>query len=116
MSNNAVLLKKWQKLLGLQDWKIKLLDNCTPADMVTKDCGETEYNEVQKCAYIRILSPQYYGETEFNIPFCQEKTLLHELLHIKFALLDDNGNEMQSRVLHQIIEDLARALYLAKKI
>ncbi len=105
---NKELLAKWQKRLGLTDWVIDLRDNCLPDEMELEYvAGECVWQEVNKTAAIRILKPECYNEriTAFNY----EKTLVHELLHIKFCFLDDSGNELQNRVLHQIIEDLAKA-------
>lgn len=103
------LLRTWQKRLRLEDWTFKLIDACSPEDFqIGGVCGECDYQEVNKSAVIRIISPSFYGEC--LIPFNYEKTLVHELLHAKFALLENSENELQNRVVHQLIEDLARAL------
>ena len=108
------LLKEWQHRLGLDDWYIVLKDNCSPNDMVLKDCtGETEWQEVTKCAVIRIISKKDYGDR--IIAFDKEKTLVHELLHCKFCLLGASGNDLQDRIQHQLIDDMARALVDAKR-
>lgn len=39
-----------------------------------------------------------------------EKTLVHELLHIKFCFLWGSGNDLQDRITHQLINDLAKSL------
>lgn len=103
------LLKKWVKRLHLEDWKIILKDNITPEDFTIEgNCGECDWQEVNKTAVIRILNPIYYGERV--IPFNFEKTLVHELLHIKFCFLWGSGNELQDRITHQLINDLAKSL------
>ena len=38
-----------------------------------------------------------------------------ELLHLKFSLLGENENELQNRLVHQLIDDLAKALVGAKR-
>lgn len=109
------LLKEWKERLGLQDWYIELKDNCSPNDMVLKDCaGETEWQEVDKCAVIRIISKKDYGSR--ILPFDKEKTLVHELLHCKFCLLGESGNDLQDRIQHQLIDDMSRALVDAKRV
>lgn len=111
--NNKELLAKWQKRLGLSDWIIDLRDNVTSDEMTLQGVsGECEWQEVKKTAIIRIMKPECYGEriTTFNF----EQTLIHELLHIKFCLLDESGNPIQDRVLHQIIEDLAKAFVVTE--
>lgn len=102
------LLQKWIKRLGLYDWNISIMLECKPHEL-TEDCriGEVEYNEVNKIAIIRVIDEKYYFVE--NIPYDFEKTIIHELLHLKFALLDESGNKLQDRMLHQIIDDLARA-------
>lgn len=108
------LLKEWKERLGLQDWYIELRDNCSSNDMVLKDCaGETEWQEVGKCAVIRIISKRDYGDR--IVPFDKEKTLVHELLHCKFCLLGESGCDLQDRIQHQLIDDIAKALVNAKR-
>lgn len=105
---NKELLHKWQHLLGLTDWVIKFNDSAIPAEFSNEECeGEAEYQESTKTAIIRIIRPDCYGEK--IIPFDFEKTLIHELLHLKFALLDNSGNALQDRLVHQLVDDLARA-------
>ena len=108
------LLKEWQHRLGLDDWKIVLKEDCSPNDMVLKDVvGETEFEEVNKCAVIRIITEKDYGDRIVSFNF--EKTLIHELLHLKFCLLGESGNDLQNRIVHQLIEDMAKALVDAKE-
>ena len=108
------LLKEWQHRLRLDDWKIVLKEDCSPNDMVLKDVvGETEFEEVNKCAVIRIITEKDYGNR--IIPFNFEKTLIHELLHLKFCLLGESGNDLQNRIVHQLIEDMSKALVDAKE-
>ena len=110
--NQAVeLMKEWQQRLGLNDWTIKL-KMAEPHQFVLDECdGECEYVGVIKCATIRILKPEYYGDRIMK--YCAERILVHELLHCKLCLLktDDTGfNEL----MHQTHEDIARALMCAK--
>ena len=108
MEEKEQLLAKWQARLGLSDWAISLDANAQPQDMTLQNVnGETEYNEVTKSAVIRILGEEYRSVRVR--PFNFEKTLLHELLHLKLCLLDESGNDFQDRYVHQLIDDLARA-------
>ena len=108
------LLDEWQTRLGLHDWRIKLNDNCKPDDMpVEESDGATEWTECNKTARIDILDPQYYGER--IIPFDYERILVHELLHLKTCLVSDHVPDLQARYMHQMIDDLARALVDAKR-
>lgn len=99
------LLYRWQTRLGLTDWKIELRINCKVSE--TNGSGYTEWDEVNKAAVIWILDPEEYGERLLQFDF--EETLIHELLHLKFALLQGAG-DFQDRYVHVMIEEFARLL------
>lgn len=104
------LLKYWKKKLQLNDWVIKVIDDCNVSEFMLKDvCGESEWDTVNKCAIIRIISEKEYGNR--IMPLIKEKVLIHELLHIKFCLLWESNNDTQNLMLHQIMEDMAKTLY-----
>ena len=113
------LLEEWQERLGLQDWAIVLRYNCKFNDLETENaCGETLWSNTIKNATIKIVSQEEYGNDR-SLPYDFEKILVHELLHIKFGLLDLMNNSYESKVVdelrHQLIDDLARALVMAKR-
>lgn len=108
------LLRKWQNILGLQEWTIKLIPDVIPDDMTLRDVdGEAIWTECKKTALIRILRQDCYGER--IVPYDFERILIHELLHLKFCLLGESGNDLQDRYVHQLIDDLARAFAEARK-
>ena len=108
------LLSRWKNRLALSDWDIKIKINCKPEEMTCEAVsGEVDWSEVGKCAIIRIIDPEFYGER--IVPFDFETTLVHELLHLKFTLIGDNVPELQERVVHQIIDDLARGFVQTKR-
>ncbi len=81
------LLEKWQGLLELRDWTIVLRVGCLPDEMRTPEVdGEADWTECRKTAVIRLLDERCYGES---------------------------GNDLQDRLVHQLIDDMACALYLA---
>lgn len=103
------LLEKWQKKLCLQEWRIRLKTHLLPEEMTMNDAaGCTEWSESIKTARIEIIDPAYYGDR--IMPFDFEKTLVHELLHLKFSFWCQNEDDVGDRVMHQMIDDLARAL------
>lgn len=113
-----LLFKEWQERLGLQDWIITVTYNCKFSDMELENVdGETEWSTSTKDAVIRILDPKEYGKRIEDFDF--EKVLVHELLHLKFAVLDCEKNSYESKVMevvrHQLIDDIARALVMAKR-
>ena len=57
--------------------------------------------------------PVLETEIYLNVPYHPERTLIHELLHLKLCLLGESGNALQDRLAHQLIDDLADALYRA---
>ena len=118
-SKNNPLLKEWVKRLGLTDWKIKLFDHCRSDEMSMGGCaGCVEYREVGKTARIDIIDEKEYGNR--IVLFDYEKTLVHELLHLKMCFLastedgfgDDN---IADRMAHQLLDDIAKALVDAKR-
>lgn len=109
------LLKYWKNKLQLNDWTIKVIDDCFRSELKSENaCGECEWDSVNKCAVIRIISEKEYGNDRI-LPYIKEEILLHELLHIKFALLWQNNTELENFLLHQYIEDMAKILYTVHK-
>ena len=114
------LLEEWQERLGLQDWQIILKYNCKKDQMDDPQysVGETNWETTNKCARICIISKEEYG-TGKMLDFDFEKTLVHELLHCKFSMIDKDLNTYEGIVTeqarHQLINDLAMALVMAKR-
>lgn len=114
LKTNMKLLAEWKERLGLHDWVITLVDNCFPGDMcLANKAGDTAWSEENKTARIEIMDPQYYGDR--ITPFDFERILVHELLHLKLSLVSSDVGNLQERYMHQIIEDLAKALVQAKR-
>lgn len=120
MNSNCLekLLEEWQERLGLQDWAIVLCYNCKPSDLKTENTnGETEWILSIKNATIRLLDKKY--DTNGTLEYDIEQTLVHELLHIKLSIFDINQDNYAGCVVdelrHQLIDDLARALVMAKR-
>lgn len=108
-NEELALLEKWKRKLCLQEWRIKLLTNLRPEEMmVSNTAGCTEWLESIKTARIDIIDPACYGDR--TVPFDFEKTLVHELLHLKFSFWCQNEDDIGDRIMHQMIDDLARAL------
>lgn len=108
------LLKEWQHRLGLDNWHIVLEEDVSPYCMKCGEVqGETEYDVVNSCAVIRILNEKDYGDR--ILPFDKEKVLVHELLHIKMWFIHEDDCDLQSKMVHQLIDDMARSLVDAKR-
>ncbi len=107
-NEELALLEKWKRKLCLQEWRIKLLTHLRPEEMTMENAaGCTEWSEAAKTARIEIINPTYYGDR--IVPFNFEKTLVHELLHLKMTFWCQNNDKVSDRLMHQIIDDLARA-------
>lgn len=102
------LLEKWKRKLCLQEWRIRLETNMHPDEMyISHAAGCTEWSESIKTARIEIIDPKFYGNR--IVPFDFEKTLIHELLHLKMSFWCQNEDSVSDRAMHQVIDDLARA-------
>lgn len=119
MTKEQKLLEEWQERLGLQDWAIVLKCNCEFEDMPDEAIGNTTYSVAEKEGAIKIIDKSEYDENYFLVPYDFERILVHELLHCKFAIIDLEKDSYESKVLenarHQIIDDLAKALVMAKR-
>lgn len=112
----VALLGEWTKRLGMQDWAISLFVNVDPRDMtVENSLGCTSWEESTKSAVIQIVDPEELETLTRSFDF--EEVLVHELLHLKTSLLSsrESKEDLQERVLHQLIDDLARAMIDIKK-
>ena len=113
-NEELTLLEKWKRKLCLNEWRIKLLTNLRPEEMTMNDvAGCSEWSESTKAARIEIIDPDYYGDR--IVPFDFEKTLVHEMLHLKFSFWCQNEDDIGDRIMHQMIDDLARALTEKRK-
>ena len=105
------LLDEWLVRLGMQDWAIILQTDCDPDEMhVEGSVGCTSWQESTKSAYIQIVDPKKIGNLTRSFDF--EEVLVHELLHLKTSLLSSMQEEetLKDRILHTLIDDVARAM------
>lgn len=111
------LLKEWQNRLGLQDWYIVLKTNCRPENMAMSDVeGCSTRVESTKSVAIDILDESFFPDNAVARPYDFEETLVHELLHCKLSVIDEYDEySIKHRVVHQLVDDLARALVNAKR-
>lgn len=94
------LKEEWIRRLGLMDWRIIVMDRCAPSDFTEQECdGEVNYCEPNKEAIIHIMDERFIEKSKIRV-FDKERILVHELLHLKFILLDDSDNSIQDRIVH----------------
>jgi len=121
------LVTEWVHRLGLQEWDITVISDCTMSDIKkilgTDEAatGACEWCTLLKTAKVAILAEDEYPKMDDSVQWMAkydyEQTLVHELLHIKFSLLQDN---IEDGFIHdwfhqQCIEDMAKALVSAKR-
>lgn len=104
----------WVEVLSLKDWEIKVQDNCEGCEFENVAYGECTYNLTPKLASIKLLDEKCVPKDAFY-KYDKEQTLVHELLHCKFALIDDSGNYIVDRIIHQLVDDFACALVKVKR-
>ena len=110
------LINEWVKRLGFQDWRIDLAWKCKPEETIIPGVvGASHFVEETKMAEITILDKQYYESDSKAFSFDFEETLVHELMHLKVCLLVQKDNDLQARMMHQLIDDMAKALVNAKR-
>ena len=81
------ILDKYQKLLRLQDWDIKV--EYVPQSIIPGRAGQIEYLVTHKVGVIRLPTHDTYEPT---IRFPQqdiEHAIVHELVHLLFSVIDD---------------------------
>ena len=116
--NLQKIADEWIDRLKLNDWRITIEDNVNPMDM-PGECesrGYVAYAESVKEASIYLLDPLCMPQGNI-FGYDKERTLVHELLHIKLSLLQsEDNNTLQDRIVHQIIDELSYAFVDAKRM
>lgn len=107
-------LKEWQDRLFLNDWIIKL--NFAEANEMPNNAGLN--NWCFQCQSSVINIAKLTDDTKSRIVKThQEYTLVHELLHLKFSLVE-NADTYEAKFLeiheHQLIDQMAKSLIMAK--
>lgn len=108
------LFEKWRKILHLEAWDIKFQWCVRGRDMNLQDCmGSTSFLHESHQAIVQMLDPVDFDNDLFSYDY--EKTLVHELLHLRFSDLENSGDPLRDKLTHQLIDDLARAFICASK-
>ncbi len=110
------LFNKWVKILQLEEWDIRFHWRVDPKRMTLTDCaGCTSYNEVCRQAVIQIADFDLYEMDMQGFDVDYEQVLVHELMHLKMSILDDVKDKTQNRVVHVLVDGLARSLVRASR-
>lgn len=103
----------WSSVLDLGRWSIKFQWKVKATEMNFKDAfGCATFSKATRLAIIQIIDQDDVTEPmgEFNY----ERTLVHELLHLKMAFLDDSGDDLRDTLTHAMIDDLAVSFVKAR--
>ena len=110
MENLNEILSRWQKLLYLQDWEV-VIAPAEPHEMVANTrLAEVEYSLTSKEAYIRVCHPNPALESFAKQDL--EASIVHELLHLHFAgLQEDMKVGSADHLLHEVaVNQVSKAL------
>jgi hypothetical protein len=111
-------LRYWQSRLFLDHWIIKA--TLVPSEMKSDDGkileGRNFLTPQSGCAYIEVCQDDKEdGAVEKH---CEELTLVHELLHCKYAYFEDTEPTLESAwyetMEHKKLHEMARTLLMVK--
>ena len=100
-------LAKWQKILRLQDWDIKIFIY-RAKDLMTDGQAEVTWLREKKQAILKLLDPIDYDNNYFIQD--HEVSIVHELLHCHMALFDQEAGTLEDIAQEQAIHALSFAL------
>lgn len=104
----------WQNQLKLNNWRIAIGIERKTVFNNSQSIGEIDYVLPLRQAIIKVLDPLDYP----NSPFEQdmEITLVHELLHLHFALFEPKSDDsLEFLIMESTIEQLANILVEMKR-
>ena len=106
-------LKEWQHRLYLDDWIISL--RLVDGTEIPGLSGRSEADHVNRCAVIK-LSRITEDISSRIMKVAQEEVLVHELLHLKQPIIDNETYESTYHEVkqHGMLEQMSRSLIMAK--
>ena len=106
------LLVEWQRLLRLQDWDIKV-EFVHHHSLGRGGFGEVNWTLEKKTATINMVHPE---ELSKHLEYNPEKTLVHELLHLRFSIVcRTKEGTIEDGVHEAAIDQVARLLVQLRK-
>lgn len=107
-------LKEWQERLFLGDWIIKVC--LVDVNELPENAGYNNWIFEKQTSFIQIARLTDDTKARMTKAF-QEVTLVHELLHLKFGLVE-NVDSYEGKFVeiheHQLVEQMAKSLIMAK--
>ena len=106
-------LAEWQKRLRLDAWDVRIGIYRERSFDGGGRSGEISYSIESGKAVIKLLDPVDYPDEDF--PQDMEVTLVHELLHLKFAAFTPQDDTLEHRLFEQTVESMAHLLFALKR-
>lgn len=105
------LCRKWQKILRLEDWEIHTeLFSAREFEECDRQ-GEVVYDISTGQAIIHLLDVDARLNTPF--PYDMEKVLVHELLHLHFAIFEpEQEDKLRHDLWERTVERMAKTMLL----
>lgn len=104
----------WIDVLMLDHWSIVV--RLVPPSEISGCQGMSDQVSYQENALVRIADTVDF-ECSYVCKICQEQTLVHELLHLKYSYLepsdDREGQELYYNE-HKLIEQMSKSLLMAR--
>lgn len=115
-------LREWQHILFLDGWLIiaHIEDEIIDPDgnKIEDAAGFNIFVFESSQSNIQLLSEKAYKANNNLFKHCMEKDLVHELLHCKYAWMENPNQYYESVYLeakeHQKLEEMAKSLIMAK--
>lgn len=99
---------EWQKILGLQDWDVRLKISRERDLKLSGANAECHWVTAKKQALIRVLDSVDYPESLWEQDM--EADLVHELLHLHFAMFAAEDDTLEDTAQEQAITLISKAL------
>jgi hypothetical protein len=100
-------LKRWQKRLRLEDWKIEV-KIVRIWELEHGTLGHIDWSTPRKTAVIKVLSAADYELPADKIPADMELSIVHELVHLHLSALPLNKSSRTAE--EQVVSMIADAL------
>ena len=104
-------LTYYKNVLGLSDWNIVCKVKRAKDMELDSVQGEVKYSMVGRYAVVSVLDCDDWDNDDFSQD--EEKTLVHELLHLKFDLVEVKQN--MDTLHHQLLDDISKAIVSARR-
>ena len=110
------MIKWWKRKLFLNHWF--LAGTLVDADEMDDKCGHIDFCTQNMTGYIKISKNDEKIYADNMIKYCAEEILVHEILHVKYNLLQPDRSLYESVYTdicqHQLLEQMARSLICVK--